>query len=139
MTNIGSDFGLIQDVLLAIGLFGGVVLYRKNSIPQKNVANLTSLTDTYERRIKALEDELKENHQIQLKNVAAISDLQGQVKVYKELHLQELANGIKEVVVLQKETVSLLSAKARIDAEDRDVLTNQNMLIRNEVAKEMSK
>jgi hypothetical protein len=94
---------IIQDVLLAITIIGGSILYARNRIPQQNVQNLTALTDTYEKRIAALESELKDNHNLQLQNVAAIADLQGQVKVYKELPLQELADGIKEVVRISKD------------------------------------
>jgi len=144
---------LVQNVIIAITLIGGTVLYVKARIPQQNVKNLTALTDTYEKRIRALEDELKENHNLQLKNVAAISDLQGQVKVYKELPLQDLADGInlvsenlKEVVKISQENaisnkaiLQQLQQTASIAAEDRDVLTNQNLHIKTEVLKEMRK
>lgn len=144
---------LVQNVIIAITLIGGTVLYVKARIPQQNVKNLTALTDTYEKRIRALEDELKENHNLQLKNVAAISDLQGQVKVYKELPLQDLADGInlvsenlKEVVKISQENaisnkaiLQQLQQTASIAAEDRDVLTNQNLHIKTEVLKEMQK
>ena len=144
MSTFSSDYGLIQDILIAIGLFGGIFLYRKGSTPQKNIQNLTSLTDTYEKRIRALEDEIKSNHKIQLENVAAISDLQGQVKVYKELPLQTLADGIKEVVTISKDNATsnkailqVLQKTAKINAEDRDMLTNQNKHIATEVDKRM--
>lgn len=132
----------IQDVLIAIGLIGGTLVYFRSRIPQQNVANLTALTNTYEKRIRALEDELKDNHKVQLQNISAISDLQGQVKVYKELPLQELATGItkvsdsiKEVSKSNIEILNQLKKTADIAAEDRSVLTNQDLHIRTEVKK----
>lgn len=132
-----TSFQLIQDVIAGIVFVGGVIVYSRSRIPQQTVKNLQQLTDSYEKRIKALEDELKDNHQIQLKNVAAIGDLQGQVKVYKELPLQELADGIKQVSKSNVQILQELQKTASIAAEDRDVLTNQNAHIRTEVTKIM--
>ena len=132
----------VHDVLIAVTLIGGSILYARNRIPQQNVKQLTSLTNTYEKRIKALEDEIKSNHLQQLDNVRAIADLQGQVKVYKELPLRELADGIKEIVNISKKNaesnraiLKQLQSTAGIAAEDRDVLANSNKHIRTEVHK----
>ena len=115
MTLNGQTF---QDVMFAIALIGGVIVYSRSRIPQQNVKNLTALTDTYEKRIRALEDELKDNHQLQLNNVAAIADLQGQIKVYKELPLQQLANGIDKVAATQDKILSTLQASATALTKD---------------------
>ncbi len=124
---------LIQDVVAGIVLIGGIIVYSRGRIPQQTIKNLTSLTDTYEKRIKALEDELKDNHTLQIQNVAAIADLQGQVKVYKELPLQELADGIKKVSDSNEKILKVLQDTSEINAQDRDVLTNQNLHITTEV------
>jgi hypothetical protein len=105
---------IIQDIIFTITLVGGTLIYFKSRIPQENVKNLIILTDTYEKRIKALEDELKDNHQIQLSNVSAIADLQGQVKVYKELPLQELAEGIKQNNEISNKILDTLNKSADI-------------------------
>jgi hypothetical protein len=118
----------IQAVLLAITIIGGSILYARNRIPQQNVQNLTALVSTYEKRIKAMEDELKDSHNLQLQNVSAIADLQGQVKVYKELPLRELADGINEVVKISKENAvsnqhileTLQRSAAALSTEKRD-------------------
>jgi hypothetical protein len=136
---VATSFNPVNDIILAIVFIGGVLVYAKGRIPQQTVKNLQDLTSTYERRIAALESELKEDHQIQLQNVSAISDLQGQVKVYKELPLQEIADGIKKVSESNDKIVTLLTATAQINAEDRDILTNQNLHIKTEVHKEMNK
>lgn len=109
---------LIQDVIAGIILIGGVVVYSRARVPQQVIKNLQQLTDTYEKRIKALEDELKNNHLIQLQNVAAISDLQGQVKVYKELPLQELADGILKVSITNTEILETLKQSALVLVKD---------------------
>jgi len=112
----------VQDILLGIAFVGGTLLYFRSRIPQQNVKNLTILTDTYEKRIKALEDELNENHNLQLANVKAIADLQGQIKVYKDLPLRELADGIKAVNTSNQRIVDILERNATIAAADRPIL-----------------
>lgn len=102
----------VQNVVIVITVVGGALLYFRNRIPQQNVAQLTALTGTYEKRIAALEQELKSNHKIQLDNVAAISDLQGQIKVYKDLPLRELADGIKKVVDTNQDILNTLKSSA---------------------------
>lgn len=129
------DSQLIQDAIGLIVLIGGTLAYTKSRIPQQTIKNLEALAQTYEKRIRALEDELKENHKQQLTNVASIADLQGQVKVYKELPLQELADGIKQNNSISIEILNELRKTAVIAAEDRDVLTNQNVHIKTEVEK----
>jgi hypothetical protein len=142
----GLDSQQVQDVVALIVLIGGIIVYARGRVPQQTIKNLLQLTDAYEKRIKALEEELKDNHQIQLKNVAAIGELQGQVTVYKELPLQELADGIKEVVKISRDNaqsnqaiLEQLQKTAVIAEEDRDVLTNQNLHIKTEVHRVMDK
>lgn len=105
---------VIQDIIFTITLVGGTLIYFRSRIPQENIKNLIILTDTYEKRIKALEEELKENHKLQITNVSAIADLQGQVKVYKELPLQELAEGIKQNNEISNKILDTLNKSAQI-------------------------
>lgn len=121
----------VQDVLIAIALVGGTMVYYRGRIPQQNVKNLTALTDTYEKRIKALEDELHSNRQSAIENAKAIADLQGQIKVYKELPLQELADGIKEVIKISQvnansnqKILEVLQETPLIATEAHDVVTD---------------
>ena len=161
----GTD---VSDIFIVITILGASILYARNRIPQQNVKEqgelittlqalrladaekttkqLNILTDTYEKRIKALEDELRVNHQMQLDNVAAIAELQGQIKVYKELPLRELADSINKVVEISqsnadsnKKILQVLQQTATINAEDRDVLTNQNLHIKTEVDRVIGK
>lgn len=135
----GTDYGLIQDILLAVGLFGGVILYRKQNIPQQTIKNLQDLTDSQTKSIA----ELKE---ARIADARTIGELQGQVKSYKELPLRELADGIKEVVSISRDNATsnqkileTLQTTAKINAEDRNVLTNQNLHIKTEVNKLVEK
>jgi hypothetical protein len=149
-TNVVSDVFYVLSVLC---LIGGAVLVLKSRIPQLTIKNLEQLNNTYEKRITALETKLKEDAQLHVSNAKAIANLQGQIKIYKELPLQELATGIDKVSENLLQVVSIskdnatsnqkiletLRATSIINAEDRDVLTNQNKHIRDEVHKEMKK
>lgn len=115
---------LLQDIFIAIGLIGGILVYTRSRIPQQTVKNLQALVDTYEKRIKLLEDDLASNHEIQLKNVAAIGELQGQVKVYKELPLRELADSISKLIILTKDN-------AKSNSKILEVLTESALVAAN--------
>lgn len=135
---------IVQDGIAIIILVGGIYAYGKSRAPQQTIKQLEQLSGAYEKRIKALEDDLKDSHRVQLENVAAISDLQGQVKVYKELPLQQLADGIKEVVGISKtnaesnqKILEVLTSGAALAAEDRDVLSGKTVHIKTEVHKEI--
>lgn len=109
---------IVQDILIAIGLIGGTLVYYRSRVPQQNIKNLQVLTDTYEKRIKALEEELHESRQAAVDNAKAIADLQGQIKVYKELPLQELADGIKKIGDSNQMILTTLQASAFISPKD---------------------
>lgn len=143
----------VQDVLIAIGLLGGTLLYYKGRVPQQTIKNLTEvnasyveLNSTYEKRIKALELQAQDDKSKHLENTKSIARLQGQIDLYKELPLRELADGIKEVAILTKDNaesnkaiLNQLKATAGIAAEDRSVLTNSDKHIHDEVQKALKK
>lgn len=143
----------ISYVLDALGVTGIVVggyVASKSVYSKENgaaatelIANLQKLRETdkaeFMRRIKALENRHAEDERLHNENSKAIADLQGQLKTYKELPLVTLADGIKEVAASNKEILAQLRETATIAAEDRDVLTNQNLHIKTEVRKEMDK
>ena len=80
----------------------GSILTLFSRIPKQTIQNQKVLIDTYEKRLKALEDQKEEDHKTQLENVKAIADLQGQIKVYKELPLQEMAKAMEEISRVNK-------------------------------------
>jgi hypothetical protein len=134
---VTANINIVTDTFYFLFLIVATYLIIKTRVPQQTIENQRQLIDTYEKRINALEDELKANHRIQLDNIAAISELQGQVKIYKELPWKELTDGIKEVAESNQMILNELQKTATIAAEDRDVLTNQNLHIRSEVKKQL--
>lgn len=95
---------IIFYILSIFGLVGGAWLVLKSRIPQQTIKNLQEvnasyieLNATYEKRISSLELKIKEDANLHIENAKAISDLQGQIKVYKELPLKELADGIAKL------------------------------------------
>lgn len=91
---------------LTIGAYlvgiGGSVLALFSRIPKQTIQNQKDLIETYEKRLKALEDQALEDKKQHIENVRAIADLQGQIKVYKELPLQEMASAMQEISRVNK-------------------------------------
>jgi hypothetical protein len=111
----------VQNIFIVSTAVGGALLYFRTRIPQQNVTQLTALTATYEKRITALEEEIKGYHKTSIENAKALADLQGQIKVYKELPLRELADGIKTVADSNDEILQTLKKSALVlDAEKGD-------------------
>lgn len=109
-----------------ISLAIGSLLAIFSRIPKQTIENQKSLIETYEKRLKALEDQKEADHKTQIENVKAIADLQGQIKVYKELPLQEMAKAMEEISRVNKgiadsntEILHTLRSSALIAAEDR--------------------
>ena len=129
----------VQDLIIGIGLIGGVLLYLKGHVPQQTIKNLEAANDSYvkldatrQKSIEALEQKVKEvidKHAAEkLEWTKAISDLQGQIKVYKELPLRELADGIREVVNGNNAIFGVLQASATtlaIDTKDAAIHVNE--------------
>lgn len=139
---VSTTFNPINDILLAIVFVGGIIVYSRSRIPAQTIKNLQDLVDSQTKTIA----ELKE---ARIEDAKAIGVLQGQVQSYKELPFEsfkDLSVGIKEVVKISKDNaqsnqqiLQVLQATAKINAEDRDVLTNQNKHIAVEVDKRMGK
>lgn len=121
---VTTNINPLNDILLAIAFVGGVIVYTRGRIPQQTIKNLQDLVDSQTKSIA----ELKESR---IEDAKAIGTLQGQVKVYKELPLKSLADGIKEVANISKENATsnqkileVLTTTAAINAKDRVVLNN---------------
>lgn len=93
---------LVSIVISAFFLIVSSIIYLKSQLPKQTIQNQKELIETYEKRLKALEDEEKANKKQHIENVKAIADLQGQIKVYKELPLQSLADSMKEIANTQR-------------------------------------
>lgn len=112
-----------------IALVIGAILTIFSRLPKQTIENQKDLIETYEKRLKALEDQSAEDRKNHLEQVKAIADLQGQIKVYKELPLQEMATAMQEISRVNKgiaesntEILRTLKSSAVIAAVDRSEL-----------------
>lgn len=109
-----------------VALVAGSALAIFSRIPKQTITNQKDLIETYEKRLKALEEQGKEDQRQHIQNVKDIADLQGQIKVYKELPLQEMAGAMKDISEVNKqiaasnqEILKTLKSSAVIAAGDR--------------------
>jgi len=116
MPSLSTGVGIQNLVILGMFIVGVIVAYRiskSSKLPadtiknlQESNASLVGLNATREAEIKKLSEEVHANNTAHTEEVLKlnkeISELVGQVKVYKELPLQELANGIKQIADLTK-------------------------------------
>jgi hypothetical protein len=96
-----ADGQIVQDIVFIAIFIGSVFAYAKGHVPQQTIKNLKDLSDAQAKSIIELREQVKENTKAHVSETLelnkAIADLQGQIKVYKELPLRELADGIKKV------------------------------------------
>ncbi len=112
-----------------VSLIAGSILALFSRIPKQTITNYEQLTAAQEKRIAALEEQSKIDHKNHLDNIKAIADLQGQIKVYKELPLQEMAkamqdisDGNKAIAESNRQILLSLQSSAIIASEDRSTL-----------------
>jgi len=132
MTGITTTFNPVNDGIILVLFIVGIIASARTRIPRQTIKDLESLVKAQGEKIRILEEG-------RITDTKTIGTLEGQVKTYKELPLIDLANGIKEVSQTNKQILETLQATAKINAEDRDVLTNQNLHIKTEVHREMDK
>ena len=108
----------LQDIVLAITLIGGTLLYAKARIPKQTFSNQKDLIDTYGKRLKSLEDQKKDDATQQIENVKAIADLQGQVKLYKDLALDTMAKSMAEIASTNLKILDMLTRSSVTLAEN---------------------
>ncbi|NDC95744.1 hypothetical protein EB077_10605, partial [bacterium] len=77
-------------------------------LPKQTIENQKALIETYEKRLKALEDQKEEDRKQHIENVKAIAELQGQINVYKELPLQQMADSMREIADTNKKILTLI-------------------------------
>jgi len=94
----------ISSVFLIVSSFLAI----KSQIPKQTIENQKTLIETYEKRLKALEDQKEEDRKQHIENVKAIAELQGQINVYKELPLQQMADSMREIAQTNKKILTLI-------------------------------
>lgn len=94
---------MTPDLTFAVNVIGfaafalGGIFYARSKVPNQTIANYKALTESQEKRVAALEDQSKVYQQNHLDSIKDIADLQGQIKVYKELPLQEMAIAMQRI------------------------------------------
>ena len=113
----GANTQTVQDIIGIIVIVGGTLLYWKSRVPAQTIKNLQASNDSYveldrarEASVAALKKQIEDNEDKHREEVKAfvrqIGELTGQIQVYKELPLRELADGIKQVVELTKDNAT---------------------------------
>lgn len=120
----------IRDLTAAIAVIVGAVLMILSRIPRRTIDEQEKLIKALEGRISDLEKSHIQDQNNHLESVKAIADLQGQIKVYKELPLTDIATAMKDMNIANKEIaknnkliLQTLRHSAAIAAGDRGFVT----------------
>ena len=96
----------IQALIFGVEIIVGAMLaflYIKSRLPKETIEQQSKVIAALEKRIDTMEFESKEQLKKHIENEKAIADLQGQIKVYKELPLQDIAKSLKALESLPHE------------------------------------
>jgi uncharacterized membrane-anchored protein YhcB (DUF1043 family) len=126
---------IVLDLIGIVTIIGGSILALISRLPKETIINQKALIESYEKRFADIEhqqsEDLKHHTEERLVNAKAIADLQGQIKVYKELPLQEMALAMQDISRVNKviadsnrEILLTLRSSAIIAADDRSTLLN---------------
>lgn len=94
--------GLVVTVEIIVGVLLGV-LYIKSRLPKETIEQQTKLIDALEKRLAAMEMEHKDLLTKHVENEKKIATLEGQIKVYKELPLQDIAKSLRALESIPSE------------------------------------
>lgn len=95
---------LIEGLVVITGVGSLVFVLFKSGTTKATIQSQKELIDT----LKTQVDELRALH---IDNEKSIAELRGQVSVYKELPLAEMAKNMKDMATEQKEILKILKAK----------------------------
>lgn len=116
---------LVSIIVSAVFLVISSIFYLRSQLPKQTIQNQKELIETYEKRLKALEDQAEQDKKQHIENVKAIAELQGQIKVYKELPLQEIAKAIES----NRQILLSLQSSAIIASEGRSTLLHPTQVV----------
>ena len=97
MNTTAIDIGTIVSVSGYVSFIIGGILYARSKVPSQTIQNYKELAESQEKRISALEAQATIDYQNHIDNIKDVADLQGQIKVYKELALQEMAAAMQDI------------------------------------------
>ena len=92
---------LIEGLVVLTGIGAVVFSVFKNQTVRTTIQSQKELIET-------LSTQISELRTLHIENEKAISKLQGQVEVYKELPLSEMAHSMRELAVTQKQILSII-------------------------------
>jgi hypothetical protein len=91
-----EHFTLFRDVIAYVALAGGAILMLLSRVKNENLKDLKE-------RVEILEKERTYAHEQHLENQKAISNLEGQLKTYKEIPLTKIADSLESLAVSNNE------------------------------------
>lgn len=107
----------------------GAVLTLMSKVKNDNLADLIQ-------RVQILEKEREDAREQHMENQKAISNLEGQLKTYKEIPLKSIASSLEalpKIVDSNSQILETLKGSAVIAATDRSQLVNSSQHIKNQV------
>lgn len=101
-----------------IGIIVMAILYIKSRLPKETIEQQGKLIEVLQKRLDEIISENKSLADKHFENEKGIADLQGQIKVYKELPLRDIARSMKALENLPKEfqRISKINTKEIKDA-----------------------
>ena len=116
-----KDFQIFVTSGEIIGIIVIAILYIKSRLPKQTIDQQGKLIEVLQKRLDEIISENKSLADKHLENEKAIADLQGQIKVYKELPLQDIARSMKALENLPKEFQRISKANTK---EIKDAVHN---------------
>lgn len=102
------DLPPVVDIAGAIAFITGSFLVVRSTTVKQTINQQATLIKTLEQRIKSLEDQGKADKQLHIVNAKAISQLEGQLQVYKEIPLVDIAKSMTQLTVSNEEILQTL-------------------------------
>lgn len=99
--NFNETVKLVEGAIVIAGVASLIFVSFKSATTKATIVAQKDLIET-------LTTQVKELRSLHLDNEKAISELKGQVSVYKELPLSELSNSMRELAQAQKEIFKLI-------------------------------
>lgn len=120
----------IQTLIFGAEVIVGAMLaflYLKSRLPKETIKQQTEVITALEKRITVMEFDNKEQLKKHIENEKAIAELQGQIKVYKELPLQDIAKSLKALENLPQEFERITQANGEKILKAVSHITVQNV------------
>lgn len=135
MSKLSFDIGTAAAIGGYIAAFVGAILYAFSRQPKQTIQNYKELAESQEKRIADLEAKAEAQHADHIESIKAIADLQGQIKVYKELPLQEMATAMQKISSTNDNILNILQKSAITLAVDTHDAANAVAEVKADLSK----